>query len=71
MKTERESTLRKFGRKLQKTREKYGYTQMQLGAEIGSTPGYISRLENGKTEPGLLTVLSLREALRCEWGELL
>ncbi len=71
MKTERESILRKFGKKLQKVREKNGFTQMGLAIEIESTPGYVSRLENGKIEPGLVTVLAIREALGCEWSDLL
>lgn len=71
MRTNRSSILTKFGKKLQKVREQYGLTQMQLAIDIESTPGYISRLENGKTEPGVVTLTKLREALECEWGELL
>ena len=71
MRKTRTATLQKFGKKLQKARERTGFTQMHLAIDLETTPGYISRLENGKTEPGLLTVLALREALECEWSDLL
>lgn len=67
----KERILIEFGKKLQKLRESRKMTQMDLAVEIDSYPGYVSRLENGKAEPGLLMLISLAKALGCTSDELI
>ena len=67
----KERILLDFGKRLLKLREAKKFTQMDLAVAIDSYPGYVSRLENGKAEPGLVMILSLAKALGCTPNELL
>lgn len=67
----KEEILSNFGKKLAKYREAQNMTQMDVAVAIDSYPGYISRLENGKVEPGLFMILSLANALHITPNELI
>lgn len=67
----KERILIEFGKRLKKLRESKDMTQMDLAVEIESYPGYVSRLENGKAEPGLIILLGLAKALNCTPNELI
>ncbi len=68
---QKENILSKFGKRLAQYREARDMTQMDLAVAIESYPSYISRLENGKAEPGLIIILALTEALNITTSELL
>lgn len=63
--------LKEFGEKVKNHREKKGLVQMDLAISLNTTPSYISRLENGHTEPGITVLYTLAEALECEPSDLL
>jgi transcriptional regulator with XRE-family HTH domain len=67
----KEEILLTFGKKLQKLRESKNFTQMDLAVKIDTYPNYISRLENGKSEPGLIIIKSLAHALGVTASELI
>ncbi len=67
----KEILLTKFGKNLAKYREARKMTQMDVAVAIEVYPGYISRLENGKVEPGLFLILALAEALEVTPNDLL
>jgi len=53
---ENEPTL---GQKIRMYRERAGLSQMELELEIGASPGSLSRIENGQTNPTKETILRL------------
>ncbi|OQB37771.1 MAG: helix-turn-helix protein [Candidatus Latescibacteria bacterium ADurb.Bin168] len=56
--------LMKFGKRLQRERERRGLTQRELGLKVGLTSGtYISQIESGEKTPPLETVIKLANAL--------
>jgi len=56
--------LMKFGKRLQRERERRGLTQRQLGLKVGLTSGtYISQIESGEKIPPLETAIKLANAL--------
>ncbi|MET6999460.1 helix-turn-helix domain-containing protein [Chitinophaga defluvii] len=59
----KEQILSDFGKRLLKLREAKKITQMDLAVKVDSYPNYISKLENGKSEPGLVILKSLAAAL--------
>lgn len=63
--------LKMFGENLRTLREAKDLTQMDVAISLNSTPGYISRLENGHTEPGITVLYTLSEALDCKPSDLL
>lgn len=52
-----------FGAKLRTAREAAGLSQMELAERIGSIQAYISRLERGMENPGLVTIDMLAKAV--------
>lgn len=66
----KDKILLDFGERLQKLREAKNLTQMDLAVQIDTYPNYISRLENGKSEPGLIIIKSLAQALSVTVSEL-
>ncbi|MCW3465206.1 helix-turn-helix domain-containing protein [Chitinophaga nivalis] len=60
---EKKDVLLAFGKRLQQLREARKLTQMDLAVHIETYPNYISRLENGKSEPGLMIMIALADAL--------
>jgi transcriptional regulator with XRE-family HTH domain len=62
--------LKDFGNKLRELRKAKGWSQSDLSHEVEMESSHISRLELGKAEPGLITILSLSVALECDPAEL-
>jgi transcriptional regulator with XRE-family HTH domain len=60
-----------FGRRLRRLRQEKGWKQIDLAvhAEIGRT--YVSKLENGKIEPGLRQLKTLSDSLEISVSQLL
>ena len=57
----------KFGKRLQRERERRGMTQRELGLKVGLTSGtYISQIESGEKTPPLETSIKLANALGLE-----
>jgi transcriptional regulator with XRE-family HTH domain len=57
----------KFGRRLQRERERRGMTQRELGLKVGLTSGtYISQIESGEKIPPLETSIKLANSLGLE-----
>ena len=57
----------KFGKRLQRERERRGLTQRELGLKVGLTSGtYISQIESGEKVPPLETSIKLANALGLE-----
>ncbi|WP_415751043.1 helix-turn-helix domain-containing protein [Chitinophaga sp. LS1] len=63
--------LKVFGENLKALRQAKDLTQMDVAIALNSTPGYVSRLENGHNEPGLTVIYMLSEALECTPSDLL
>ncbi|SHN45972.1 helix-turn-helix domain-containing protein [Chitinophaga sp. CF418] len=63
--------LKLFGSRLKKIREEKGLTQMDVAFHLSTGTGYISRLENGRTEPGITMLYVLAEVLECNPKDLL
>lgn len=59
-----------FGRRLREVRDRVGMSQDGLGRESDVHPTSIGRLERGKREPRLTTLLRLADGLGVEPGEL-
>lgn len=53
------STPQALGRMLQQARLAHGLSQQQLAAELGSTQGYVSELEGGKTSVALTRIFEI------------
>jgi DNA-binding XRE family transcriptional regulator len=53
----------KVGILLQEIRHKKGLTQIELAEKIGTNKSYISRIENGRTEPKISTFYRIVSAL--------
>ena len=57
----------KFGKRLQRERERRGMTQRELGLKVGLTSGtYISQIESGEKLPPLETSIKISNALGLE-----
>lgn len=63
--------LRRFGKAVRERRLTLGMTQERLAEAAELHENYISRLETGRQEPGLLVLLRLARALRVKAEELL
>jgi transcriptional regulator with XRE-family HTH domain len=63
--------LKAFGEKVKTLRENKGLVQMDIAVSLNTTPSYVSRLENGHTEPGITVLYTLSEALECSPADLL
>jgi transcriptional regulator with XRE-family HTH domain len=60
-----------FGSNLRAARKKREWTQEDLAAHSGVQAGEISRMEAGKRDPQVSTVIKLAEALGLPPGQLL
>lgn len=65
------TALHRVGMKIQQLREKRGITQEALAAKAGISRGYLARLETGRHDPTLTTLMKLAKALRVKPGALL
>ncbi len=61
----------KLGLNLKKIRTKKSISQGDIAKELGVSRGFISTIENGKTNPTLLTITKLAKALGISSDELL
>lgn len=59
-----------MGEKLRAAREAAGMTQQELAEKIGVQQRDISRWENCRREPGVLTVKKMARALGCSMDDL-
>ncbi|MCW3463126.1 helix-turn-helix domain-containing protein [Chitinophaga nivalis] len=59
-----------FGANLKRLRRQKDMTQVELAIEANLEPSYMTKLENGKVEPKLSTIIALAEALGVSAGEL-
>ncbi|MBV7532376.1 helix-turn-helix domain-containing protein [Chitinophaga sp. sic0106] len=60
-----------FGANLRRLRLARKLTQVEVAFEADMEPSYMTRLENGKTDPSLSTVYALADALDVSPRELL
>ncbi|RAJ75022.1 helix-turn-helix protein [Chitinophaga dinghuensis] len=66
-----ENIAKQFGANLKKIRKEKNLTQVDVAFEADLEPSYMTRLENGRSEPSLSTVLILAKALDVEVNVLL
>lgn len=59
-----------MGEKLKAAREAAGMTQQELAEKIGVQQRDISRWENCRREPGVLTVKKMAQAMGCKIDDL-
>ena len=57
-------TLQHLGERIKQARERRGLTQQQLADSAGLSRGYLARLEIGRHDPSVSTVISLAKALK-------
>ncbi len=62
---------KKLGQNLKKIRTPKGISQGDISRELGVSRGFISNIENGKTNPTLSTISKLAKALGVPSAELL
>lgn len=61
----------KLGKNLKRIRTAKGISQGEIGRILGVDKGFISNIENGKTNPTLATITKLAKALGVSSDELL
>jgi transcriptional regulator with XRE-family HTH domain len=66
-----DNSLTVFGENVRAARDKVGITQERLGLEAGLHPTEVNRLERGRRNPGLLTVVRLARGLDVPASDLL
>lgn len=60
-----------FGANLRRARETAGLSQEALGHRANFHPTEVTRIERGRRNPGLLTIVKLAKALKIPAGDLL
>ncbi len=66
-----QSEAEKLGRNLKRIRMEKGISQGDIARELGVSRGFVSNLENGKTNPTLATITRLAKAVDVTTDELL
>jgi transcriptional regulator with XRE-family HTH domain len=66
-----EKILRIFAKKLQKIRKSKDFTQEELAYQSGIALSQIARIETGKINPTLCTIVTIAKTLRIKAPELL
>ena len=61
----------KLGKNLKRIRNAKGVSQGEIGRILGVDKGFVSNIENGKTNPTLVTITKLAKALGVSSDELL
>ena len=61
----------KLGLNLKRIRTKKAISQGDIARELGVSRGFVSTIENGKTNPTLSTIAKLAKALNVSTNELL
>jgi transcriptional regulator with XRE-family HTH domain len=59
-----------LGRQLKERRQKLGWTVEEAAERYGIEPAHVRRIEAGRTNPSLATLLSIADALSTELAEL-
>lgn len=65
------SESEKLGKNLKRIRTKKGITQGDIARSLGVSRGFVSNIENGKTNPTLATIARLANAVGASTDELL
>jgi transcriptional regulator with XRE-family HTH domain len=65
------SESRRLGKNLKKIRVKKGISQGDIARALGMDKGFVSTIENGKTNPTLATITKIAKALGVTPSELL
>ena len=65
-----DSYLRKLGKNIIRIREKKKITQYKLAKEIFTDQSNLARIEEGKVNPTVKTLLKISSALNCEVKDL-
>ena len=68
---ERERVRLKFGLRLYRTIKRHNLTARQVAERSGIAKQYVSYICNGQRSPTLTILIKLKEAIGCEWEELL
>jgi transcriptional regulator with XRE-family HTH domain len=63
-------TARRFGARLTALRDARGWSQASLATKAGMARGYVNRLEAGRQDPSLSTLVALARALSVPLAEL-
>jgi transcriptional regulator with XRE-family HTH domain len=63
--------MKQFGDRIRSLRILHGLSQAQLSHMTEMDPGYISKVELGKTNPGLVNIYAFAKAFKIEAWELL
>ena len=63
--------LKALGQRIQQLRKERGISQIDLAVSVKTSVGHISKIENGRNEPGYLLLRRLAAALKITIGELL
>ncbi|MEK7129009.1 MAG: DNA-binding protein [Candidatus Levybacteria bacterium RIFCSPLOWO2_01_FULL_38_13] len=61
----------KLGKNLKRIRTAKGISQGEIGRILGVDKGFVSNIENGKTNPTLATITKLAKAIGVSTDELL
>lgn len=61
----------KLGKNLKRIRTAKGISQGEIGRTLGVDKGFVSNIENGKTNPTLATIAKLAKAIGVSTDELL
>ena len=61
----------KLGKNLKRIRTAKGISQGEIGRILGVDKGFVSNIENGKTNPTLATIAKLAKAVGVSVGELM
>jgi len=61
----------KLGKNLKRIRIKKGISQGEIGRILKVDKGFISNIENGKTNPTLATIAKIAKAIGVSVGELM
>ena len=65
------SEAKRLGENLKRIREQKGISQVDISKSLGVSRGFVSNVENGKTNPTLATITKLAKAVGVSAGELL
>jgi putative transcriptional regulator len=62
--------IKQIGKNIRKFRKKKGFSQLDLAAACGFEESSIGRLENGKTNPTIKTLVKIGKALEVKLTDL-
>jgi HTH-type transcriptional regulator, cell division transcriptional repressor len=69
-KTKASAYRKRFGENVAALRQRRKLTQERLAERVDVSPRYIQSIEAGDYFPSLPTLVRLRAALKCDWGDL-